>query len=323
MTLTCIPFIKRGLCLLPLILAVLFFVISQVQAGDLSQEGMLKPPSELSGSEGALSPAGTDQTNASIFSAPVDAAGEIVWNPYWPYADRSVLHTGKAKLYRSPGSNGIIVCVNAGHGTQGGEQHQTLSHPDGSGKVTGGTNAQGAVYSMSVSSGTTMSDGTTEAAATLRLAKKVKDRLLSSGYDVLMIREDEDTQLDNIARTVIANAWASCHLALHYDSTATDKGFFYIGVPEDATYRSMEPVASHWQEHEALGQSILSGMREAGIPLYQDGRMPMDLTQISYSTIPSLDLECGDQASDLSDTTLDLLAEGILRGLNDYYQLGS
>lgn len=34
------------------------------------------------------------------------------------------------------------VCVNAGHGTKGGESVKTYCHPDKSAKVTGGSTAQ-------------------------------------------------------------------------------------------------------------------------------------------------------------------------------------
>lgn len=47
----------------------------------------------------------------------------------------------------------------------------------------------------------TFLDGTSESQVTLQAAKILRDRLLKEGYDVLMIRETEDVQLDNIART--------------------------------------------------------------------------------------------------------------------------
>ncbi len=50
----------------------------------------------------------------------------------------------------------------------------------------------------------TFSDGTAESKVTLAMAKSTEDKLLSAGYDVLMIRDGEDVQLDNIARSVIA-----------------------------------------------------------------------------------------------------------------------
>ena len=52
----------------------------------------------------------------------------------------------------------------------------------------------------------------------------VKKQLLKEGYNVLMVRESDDAQLDNIARTVFANNNADYHIALHYDSTSSNKG---------------------------------------------------------------------------------------------------
>lgn len=264
-----------------------------------------------------LAPSGDMTETGSVF---VKSAEEVLeWDPAWEYATFSQIHTGTAMLYQAGSPNGYTVCVNAGHGTAGGSGAQTYCHPDTSPKVTGGSTAAGAVYATAVSEGTTMADGTSEASANLRLALVVKEDLLLAGYHVLMIRESEDVQLDNIARTVLANQYADCHLALHYDSTQSDKGFFYIGVPEDTRYRAMEPVASHWQEHEALGQCILKGAKEAGVRIFDSGRMAMDLTQTSYSTIPSIDVECGDRASDCSRAALEKLADGIVKGVDLYF----
>lgn len=64
----------------------------------------------------------------------------------------------------------------------------------------------------------------------------------------LMVRQrlPEEAQLDNIARTVFANNNADYHIALHYDSSTTDKGAFYISVPDVASYRRMYPVSENW-----------------------------------------------------------------------------
>ena len=45
----------------------------------------------------------------------------------------------------------------------------------------------------------------------------------------------------------------------------------------------------------------------------------MDLTQTSYSTVPSIDIELGDKVSDHSDAALDKLAGGLLDGVNRYF----
>ncbi len=239
----------------------------------------------------------------------------------WKYADYSAIKTGTATMYRSEAANrkGITVCVNAGHGTSGGGNVKTKCHPDGTPKVTGGTTGAGATEAIAVSSGMTFSDGTPEAKVTLAMAKVFKEKLLAEGYDVLMIRESDDVQLDNIARTVLANNRADCHIALHWDSTANDKGAFYMSVPNVASYRAMEPVASNWQKHNALGENLVAGLKGAGVKIFSGGSMEMDLTQTSYSTVPSIDIELGDKASDHSAATLDVLASGLVAGVNQYF----
>ena len=248
---------------------------------------------------------------------------QITLDPDWEYADHSKINTGAAVLYRAPEESGrkeIVIGVNAGHGTAGGSKVKTLCHPDGSAKITGGSTAAGATEAAAVSGGMTFQDGTPECTVTLRMAQILRDRLLASGYDVLMLRDGEDVQLDNVARTVICNNVADCHIALHWDSGGGkdyDKGCFYISVPE--ALKSMEPVASHWQQHDTLGADLIEGLRGQGATIYGKGTMSIDLTQTSYSTIPSVDMELGNGYSDHSDATLNTLAEGLLLGIQTYF----
>ena len=273
----------------------------------------------------ALEATGADQTETGS-SQPAEYTDlqQITLNPDWEYADHSKINTGAAVLYRAPeksGRKGIIIGVNAGHGTAGGSKVKTLCHPDGSAKTTGGSTAAGATEALAVSGGMTFQDGTPERTVTLQMAQILRDKLLASGYDVLMLRDGEDVQLDNVARTVISNNVADCHIALHWDSgdgKDYDKGCFYISVPE--ALRSMEPVASYWQQHDALGADLVEGLRGQGAIIYGKGNMSIDLTQTSYSTIPSVDMELGNAYSDHSDAVLDQLAEGLLQGINVYFQ---
>lgn len=247
------------------------------------------------------------------------AATEIGLNLDWKYAANSKINTGKAVLYTSDAedANGITIAVNAGHGTKGGESVKTLCHPDGSPKVTGGTTAAGATEAVAVSSGMTFADGTPEKTVTLEMAHILGEKLLEEGYNVLMLRSEADVQLDNVARTVIANNKADCHIALHWDSTSKDKGAFYMSVPKGL--RTMEPVASYWEKHHRLGNSLIEGLENQGVKIFGNGTMDMDLTQTSYSTIPSVDIELGDKKSDHSETALEKLAEGLVDGVNIYY----
>lgn len=247
---------------------------------------------------------------------------EISLSSDWKYAEYSAIHTGKALLYRSAAEvrKDKTICVNAGHGTSGGSSVKTLCHPDGTPKVTGGTTGAGATKASAVSGGMTFSDGTAEADVTLSMALILKEKLLAQGYDVLMIRETDDVQLDNIARTVIANQQADCHIALHWDSTTSDKGAFYMSVPNVKSYREMEPVASNWEKHHKLGDALIAGLKEKGIKIFSGGSMEMDLTQTSYSTIPSVDIELGDKASNHAEHTLTVLADGLVIGVNQFFE---
>ncbi len=257
------------------------------------------------------------ETTAAAIS---DASGSISLNKDWRYASFSKINSGTAKLYKATANRkDITITVNAGHGTKGGGNVKTYSHPDKTPKVTGGTNASGAVESTAISSGTTFLDGTTEAAVTLRMAKVLKEELLLRGYDVVMIRESEDVQLDNIARTVIANNTSSAHIAVHWDSTTSDKGAYFMRVPDIASYKAMEPVASNWKKHNALGEALIGGLRNNGVKIFSGGSMEMDLTQTSYSTIPSVAIELGDRASDYSDSTLKTHAKGLADGISAYF----
>lgn len=246
---------------------------------------------------------------------------EVGLNSSLQYAEFSKINSGKAVLYKSTAENrkNKTIGLNAGHGTAGGGSVKTLCHPDGSAKVTGGTTAAGATTAAAVSAGMTFADGTPEASVTLRMAEILKERLLAEGYDVLMLRDGEDVQLDNIARTVLANNYADCHISLHWDSTSSDKGCFFMSVPSNERYRSMEPVASHWQQHNSLGEALVEGLRGAGNKIFSSGAMEMDLTQTSYSTVPSVDIELGDKGSSHSEDTLNRLADGLVAGIHAYF----
>ena len=280
-----------------------------------TQAGASKDVSQAG--ETAEMPQGTE-VSEGIFRS------EAEYSETYPYGEFSAIHTGKAVLYenRRENARGITVCVNAGHGCAGGERQKTYCHPDKSPKVTSGTTAAGAVKSSAISGGMTFQDGTAEAEVTLAMALVFRDRLLCEGYSVLMIRETDDGQLDNVARTVLANELADCHIALHWDSTASDKGSFFMSVPAVDSSRAMEPVASHWEEHNRLGKALVGALKDGGNKIFSSGEMEMDLTQTSFSTIPSVDIELGDKASDHGEETLRRLADGLTDGVNRFFEDG-
>ena len=272
------------------------------------------PAQEETGAETAASSAAPELQQTIVSSEFIPFTNNL------RFAEFSKIHTDPAVLYRvsGPGAKGHTVCVNAGHGTRGGSSVKTQCHPDGTPKVTGGSTAAGALSAIAVSGGMTFRDGTPEPVVTLQEALILRDILIGRGYNVLMIRESEDVQLDNIARTVLANNYADCHIALHWDSSDSDKGAFFMSVP-DGSYKNMEPVKSTWQISELLGESLIEGLRNRGAKIWSDGSLDMDLTQTSYSSVASVDIELGDRVSPHTPEQLTFLAEGLADGVDLFF----
>ena len=308
-------------------------------SADSSSEALAEPPAEPTSEPteeptaeptDVLTPEPTEEPTPEPTEAPAQESTEILssyengqpvyLDPNWEFASYSMINTGNAVMYTATENRkNIIIGVNAGHGTSGGSSVYTYCHPDYTPKVTGGSTGEGAVQATAVSTGMTFYDGTPEATVTLRMAQILRDLLLSQGYDVLMIRDGDDVQLDNIARTVICNNVADCHIALHWDGDgfSYDKGCYYMSVPSALEY--MYPVSVTWPLSEQLGNCLVSGLSSNGIALFEGGAMDSDLTQTSYSTIASVDIELGNSASDHSDETLTALAWGLLAGINMYF----
>ncbi len=243
----------------------------------------------------------------------------VTLNPDWKYASFSKINSGSSLLYRAKQNRkNIVVAVNAGHGTRGGFLKKTFSHPDKSPKVTDGTTASGAVESIAVSDGMSFVDGRTEAEVTLRTARLLKNLLLKKGFDVLMIRDDTDTQLDNVARTVISNNCANIHVTIHYDLDRQneDKGCFYCSIPEEIKY--LPTVKKHWKESERLGDCLVQALEAKELKIYGDGKLDTDLTQTSYSTIPTVDIELGNQHTDTKTAALRKRAEALAEGIENF-----
>ena len=245
----------------------------------------------------------------------------VTLNPKWQFAGLSRISSGEAVLHKSQARarRNITVAVNAGHGTSGGSAVMTFSHPDKSPKVTGGTNAAGAVESIAVSAGMTFKDGRREDEVNLRVARILRRLLLRNGYDVLMIRDSDDARLDNVARTVIADSCADIHISVHFDgdNEKSDKGVFFCAVPDGV--KTLPNVRKHWQESERLGECLVRGLSAQGLAVFGSGRMEVDLTQTSYSTIPTAVMELGNEWTSTRTDELERRAQGLLEGIELFF----
>ena len=236
-------------------------------------------------------------------------------NREWKYADYSKINSGSAVLYKAPGEKrkNITVALNASHGTRGGESVKVYYHPDKSAKENGKT--QG----VAVSSGMKFKNGNLEEDVVLRITHLLKTELLECGYDVLMLRDYQDVQLDYIARTLIANHNADIQITIHYDEDEYDhdKGVFYYTVPENLSY--LENVSANLQKSNMLGDCLIKGLKSNGMTVYSDGTYEMDNYQACYSTIPCAMIELGNQHSSTGYSSLRSRVLGLLSGINAYF----
>lgn len=302
---------KAGRKILAMILAAAFFMLSGCTYYQTFDPNAV----------GVASDAGTGQQADTVEDGNDLTAGHarkssVYLDPEWEWASNSAIDSGCAVLYYAPTDRkDIVIGVNAGHGTIGGEYACIYCHPDRSPKVTHGTNPAGSLTATAISAGMIFNDGTYESEVALRCAQILRDKLLKKGYDVLMLRDEQDTQLDNVARSVIANNMADCMISLHWDGDGLgyDKGCFYSPVPDEI--KDMEPVATHWQEHDKLGESLIEGLRGRKCKIYKGRIDPLELTQTCYSTIPAALVELGNGASAHDDAALEKLADGLVDGL--------
>lgn len=191
------------------------YVASRYLTTSKPQSSTAKTGAATAGGTSTVAADGTVTVPDSL-KAYVDKAYQVGMDSNWKYAGMSAINSGHAVFYHNGTANrkNKVVAVNAGHGTSGGSKVKTFCHPDKTAKVTGGTTGAGATKAVAVSGGMTFADGTAESTVTLRMAQIFRDKLLAAGYDVLMIRDGSDVQLDNVARTVMANNKADCHIAL-------------------------------------------------------------------------------------------------------------
>ena len=248
---------------------------------------------------------------------------EIYLDESFRFATYSQVNTGFAKLYTNNSYNKKegTVCVNAGHGVKGGEKYpKTFAHPDFTKKHTSGTNDK-TEKSYAISSGMTFPTGQTEHEINLKVAMYLRDVLLANGYSVLMIREDSDSYLDNIARTVLANNYADCHVSIHFDSTETGAGIFCITASRKEAYLKMDPVRDVYKKSDEFANMLITTFKKYNEKIRGKGIEYQDLTQISYSTIPTVDLELGDKKSDISDSRLHTLSEELYDGIDEYMKV--
>ena len=133
-----------------------------------------------------------------------------------------------------------------------------------------------------------------------------------------MLRDGDDVQLDNVARTIISNNIADIHISIHFDLDTYDydKGCFYCSIPDEL--KTLENVKLHYNASEALGGILVQALVSQGIKKFKKGKSIIDLTQTAYSFIPTVDIELGNQCTRPTTAKLEQYARGLVEGIQTF-----
>ncbi|MBR5349359.1 MAG: SH3 domain-containing protein [Lachnospiraceae bacterium] len=210
------------------------------------------------------------------------------------------------------GNGGPLIAIDAGHQAKGNSE----TEPNGPGSAT---------MKAKVSTGTSgRATGLAESMLNLVVSIQLKDALLARGYNVLMIREDQNVDISNMQRAQRANAaGAAVMVRVHANGSndANKTGAETLAPSNKNPYLSADIIASSQWLSKCVIDAFCAATGAKNNNIYYTDTM----TGINFSTIPTTTIEMGYMTNHAEDANMASpeyqvkMVVGIMNGLDTYF----